>query len=256
MLGYVGRVSADDLLDSERYQGTLHTGKVGQKRYEPLLHGKPGFQHVETNAHGRVLRVLDRQPEPGQDLRLYLDLDLQRVAVDALGQQRGAVVALDPLTGGVIPATTKFVSGDQLRRLCRVAGIPASQSCGQGQYPPGSTIKPMLALARWPGAISRRKRRFLIQGGINCPVMIAAMYWTLRVRGSGHAEKSDLRMAIAESCDTYYYDLTNRMGIDAMASRSPPLDLVKRPGLIRRENNEACPAPNGSEVRWRGMVPR
>ncbi|MEK9534622.1 MAG: penicillin-binding protein 2, partial [Halieaceae bacterium] len=70
VLGYVGRVSADDLLelDSERYQGTLHTGKVGlEKRYEPLLHGKPGFQHVETNAHGRVLRVLDRQsPEPGQ----------------------------------------------------------------------------------------------------------------------------------------------------------------------------------------------
>ena len=85
VLGYVGRVSADDLdeLDTERYRGTLHTGKVGlEKRYEPLLHGKPGFQHIETNAHGRVLRVLEKQaPEPGKNLRLYLDLDLQREAV-------------------------------------------------------------------------------------------------------------------------------------------------------------------------------
>ena len=79
VLGYVGRVSAEDLLelDAERYRGTLHTGKVGlEKRYEPLLHGKPGYQYVETNAHGRVLRVLEKQaPVPGKNLRLYLDLD-------------------------------------------------------------------------------------------------------------------------------------------------------------------------------------
>ncbi|GIR14727.1 MAG: hypothetical protein CM15mP25_4820 [Gammaproteobacteria bacterium] len=82
LLGYVGRVSAEDLLelDAKRYRGTLYTGKVGlEKRYEPLLHGQPGFQHVETNAHGRVLRVLEKEaPVPGKNLRLHLDLDLQR----------------------------------------------------------------------------------------------------------------------------------------------------------------------------------
>ena len=246
VLGYVGRVSADDLLelDSERYQGTLHTGKVGlEKRYEPLLHGKPGFQHVETNAHGRVLRVLDRQlPEPGQDLRLYLDLDLQRVAVDALGQQRGAVVALDPLTGGVLAMVSNpsydpnlFVEGISYADYAALRGsmdTPLLNRAVQGQYPPGSTIKPMLALGALAEGYITPETTVSDPGWYQLPGDDRRYRdWTLRVRGSGHAEKVDLRMAIAESCDTYYYDLAHRMGIDAMAESLAPFGLGQATGI-------------------------
>ena len=246
VLGYVGRLSADDLreLDQSKYQGTLHTGKVGlEKRYEPLLHGKPGFQHVETNAHGRVLRVLERQsPEPGQDLTLYLDLDLQREAVAALGEQRGAVVVLDPLTGGVLAMVSNpsydpnsFVDGISFADYAMLRDsmdTPLLNRALQGQYPPGSTIKPMLALGALAEGYITPETTVADPGWYQLPGDDRRYRdWTLRVRGSGHAEKVDLRMAIAESCDTYYYDLAHRMGIDTMAELLAPFGLGQVTGI-------------------------
>ena len=246
VLGYVGRVSEDDLtqLDAERYRGTLHTGKVGlEKRYEPLLHGKPGFQHVETNAHGRVLRVLERQPpEPGKDLRLYLDLDLQREAVAALGDQRGALVALDPLTGGVLAMVSNpsydanlFVEGISYSDYAQLRGsldTPLLNRAVQGQYPPGSTIKPLLAVGGLAEGFITPETQVADPGWYRLPGDDRRYRdWTLRVRGTGHADNVDLRMAIAESCDTYYYDLAHRMGIDAMASVLAPFGLGERTGV-------------------------
>ena len=246
VLGYVGRVSAEDLfeLDAERYRGTLHTGKVGlEKRYEPLLHGKPGYRYVETNAHGRVLRVLEKQaPVPGKNLRLYLDLDLQREAVAALGDQRGAVVALDPLTGGVLAMVSNpsydpnlFVEGISYSDYAELRGsldTPLLNRAVQGQYPPGSTVKPLISLGALARDFITPDTEIRDPGWYQLPGDDRRYRdWTLRVRGTGHAETVDLRMAIAESCDTYYYDLAHRMGIDAMAELLQPFGLGQRTGI-------------------------
>ena len=246
VLGYVGRISADDLseLDQERYRGALHTGKVGlEKRYEPILHGQPGFQHVETNAHGRLLRVLERQaPTPGRDLQLYLDLDLQREAVAALGGQRGAVVALDPLTGGVLAMVSNpsfyanlFVDGISYSDYAKLRGsldTPLLNRAVQGQYPPGSTIKPLLGLGALAAGLVTPETTVKDPGWYRMPGDDRRYRdWTLRVRGGGHADLVDLRMAIAESCDTYYYDLAHRMGIDTMAEMLAPFGLGERTGI-------------------------
>jgi penicillin-binding protein 2 len=246
VLGYVGRVSAEDLfeLDAERYRSTLHTGKVGlEKRYEPLLHGKPGYQYVETNAHGRVLRVLEKQaPVPGKNLRLYLDLDLQREAVAALGDQRGAVVALDPLTGGVLAMVSNpsydpnlFVEGISYSDYAKLRGsldTPLLNRAVQGQYPPGSTVKPLISLGALARDFITPDTEIRDPGWYRLPGDDRRYRdWTLRIRGTGHAETVDLRMAIAESCDTYYYDLAHRMGIDAMAEVLQPFGLGQPTGI-------------------------
>ena len=246
VLGYVSRVSAEDLLelDAERYRGTLHTGKVGlEKRYEPLLHGQPGYQHIETNAHGRVLRVLEKvAPVPGKNLRLYLDLDLQREAVAALGDQRGAVVVLDPLTGGVLAMVSNpsydanlFVEGISYADYAELRGsldTPLLNRAVQGQYPPGSTVKPLISLAALAQDFITPDTAVPDPGWYRLPGDDRRYRdWTLRVRGTGHAEMVDLRMAIAESCDTYYYDLAYRMGIDVMAELLQPFGLGQRTGI-------------------------
>jgi len=256
VLGYVGRISAEDLdvLDAERYRGTLHTGKVGlEKRYERLLHGMPGFQHVETNAHGRLLRVLEKEPsQAGRDLQLYLDLDLQRVATEALGDQRGAVVALDPLTGGVLAMVSNpsydanlFVQGISYVDYAQLRGsldTPLLNRAVQGQYPPGSTVKPLLSLGALARDLITPETAVPDPGWYRLPGDTRRYRdWTLRVRGGGHAETVDLQLAIAESCDTYFYDLAHRAGIDTMAEMLAPFGLgfptgidttAEQPGIL------------------------
>ena len=246
VLGYVGRISTEDLdaLDAERYRGTLHTGKVGlEKRYERLLHGMPGFQHVETNAHGRLLRVLEKEPsQAGRDLQLYLDLDLQRVATEALGDQRGAVVALDPLTGGVLAMVSNpsydanlFVQGISYVDYAQLRGsldTPLLNRAVQGQYPPGSTVKPLLGLGALARDLITPETTVPDPGWYRLPGDTRRYRdWTLRVRGGGHAETVDLRLAIAESCDTYFYDLAHRAGIDTMAEMLAPFGLGYPTGI-------------------------
>lgn len=162
-VGYVGRIndreqtrfSEDDL---RRYSGTHTIGKIGlEKQYENILLGEVGGQHVETNARGRVLRVLERQdPEPGSDLKLHLDIDMQTVAHQALGEYRGAIVAIDVNSGGVVAMVSTpsydpnlFVTGISYAKyndLNQSKDLPLFNRTLQGQYPPGSTLKPMLGL--------------------------------------------------------------------------------------------------------------
>ena len=160
-LGYVGRINEREAfeLDETEYRGTFHVGKVGvEKHYEEMLHGAVGYQNVETNAHGRVLRVLERHaPTPGDDLTLHLDIDVQRAAYDALGDRRGAVVAIDPLTGGILALvstpgfdTNLFVNGISSKDYSALRDspdVPLFNRAVQGQYPPGSTIKPLMGMA-------------------------------------------------------------------------------------------------------------
>ncbi|MEE4109655.1 MAG: penicillin-binding protein 2 [Halieaceae bacterium] len=245
-LGYVGRINEQELetIDTANYRGTFHIGKIGiERRYEDELHGTVGYQTVETNAHGRVLRVLERfDPVPGHDLRLHLDAKLQRVAHEALAGQRGAVVAIDPLTGGVLamvstPAfdSNLFVNGISTRdysALRESPDVPLFNRTVQGQYPPGSTVKPMMAMAGLAEELIDTEFTVPDPGWYRLPGDRRRYRdWILRIRGTGHAPHVDLKMAIAESCDVYFYDLAHRMGIDTMHDHLAHYGLGQRTGI-------------------------
>jgi len=230
-LGYVGRTNEREAsqLDETEYRGTFHIGKVGvEKFYEDTLHGTVGYQNVETNAHGRVLRVLERHsPTPGRDLSLHLDYRLQKAAVQALGEQRGAVVAMDPRSGGVLALVSTpgfdpnlFVNGISTRQYSALRDspdVPLFNRAVQGSYPPGSTIKPFLGLAGLKSGLVTPETTVPDPGWYKLPGS-SRLYrdWVLRIRGTGHAPQVGLHMAIAESCDVYFYDLARRLTIDRM----------------------------------------
>jgi penicillin-binding protein 2 len=245
-IGYVGRINERELfeLDESDYRGTFHIGKVGVERYyEDILHGSVGYQNVETNAHGRVLRVLERSaPTPGADLTLHLDINIQRAAVEALGDRRGAVVAIDPLTGGIIALvstpgfdTNLFVNGISsvdYGALRDSPDVPLFNRAIQGQYPPGSTIKPMMGMAGLESGLVTPETTVPDPGWYRLPGDSHRYRdWVLRIRGTGHAPQVDLQMAIAESCDTYFYDLGRRMTIDRMHDYLAPFGLGARTGV-------------------------
>lgn len=245
-IGYVGRISERELfeLDESDYSGTFHIGKVGVERYyEDILHGDVGYQNVETNAHGRVLRVLERSlPTPGADLTLHLDINIQRAAVEALGNRRGAVVAMDPTTGGILALvstpgfdTNLFVNGISTvdyRALRDSPDVPLFNRAIQGQYPPGSTIKPMMGMAGLQSGLVTPETTVPDPGWYRLPGDSHRYRdWVLRIRGTGHAPQVDLNMAIAESCDTYFYDLGRRLTIDRIHDYLAPFGLGARTGV-------------------------
>ena len=231
-LGYVGRIGIDDVDESEKeaYRGISHIGKVGiEAYYEDLLRGGLGVSRVETNARGVELDVIDRiEPVPGAQLTLHLDIELQRVAAAAMGDMRGAVVALDPRTGGVLSAVSsprydpnKFVNGisfSDYAELRDSRDAPLLNRVIQGQYPPASTIKPMLGLAGLNRDLITIDTAIPDPGYYQLPGDPRRYRdWILRVRGTGHAQEMNLRDSIAQSCDVYFYELANRFGIDALA---------------------------------------
>ncbi|MEH6587571.1 MAG: penicillin-binding protein 2 [Halioglobus sp.] len=245
-LGYVGRINEREAfeLDETEYRGTFHVGKVGvEKYYEDILHGAVGYQNVETNAHGRVLRVLERHsPSPGADLTLHLDIEVQRAAFEALGDRRGAVVAIDPLTGGILALvstpgfdTNLFVNGIssiEYSALRDSLDVPLFNRAIQGSYPPGSTIKPMMGMAGLESGLVTPESTVPDPGWYRLPGDSHRYRdWILRIRGTGHAPEVNLNMAIAESCDTYFYDLGRRLTIDRMAEYLAPYGLGDRTGV-------------------------
>ncbi|MFK7793847.1 MAG: penicillin-binding protein 2 [Gammaproteobacteria bacterium] len=225
-LGYVGRINEKELtkLDKQKYQGTSHVGKVGiEKRYETDLHGEVGYQHVEINAQGRSLRVLKTQPSlPGMDIQLSLIARLQEVAQEALGEENGAIVAIDPNNGDVLA----FVSQPNYDPNLFVNGIgqlaysalrdnkhrPLFNRALIGQYPPGSTVKPIVALAglqygvTWPEKTMYAGPFFQLPGK-------ARKYRDWKKGGHGIV---NMDSAIAQSCDVYFYELGDELGIDRM----------------------------------------
>lgn len=245
-LGYVGRISENEAydLDEVNYRGTFHIGKVGvEKFYEDQLHGTVGYQNVETNAHGRVLRVLERyNPTPGTDLVLHLDARIQQAAFDALDGRRGAVVAIDPRTGGILALvsnpgfdTNLFVNGISTINYSALRDspdVPLFNRAVQGQYPPGSTIKPMMAMAGLDSGLVTPESTVPDPGWYRLPGDKRRYRdWILRIRGTGHAPRVDMKMAIAESCDVYFYDLARRLTIDRMHEFLQPYGLGSRTGV-------------------------
>jgi penicillin-binding protein 2 len=245
-LGYVGRINEReaDELDEVDYRGTFHVGKIGvEKYYEDTLHGTVGYQNVETNAHGRVLRVLESyKPVPGKDMVLHLDAKIQRAAFDALDGRRGAVVAIDPLTGGILALvstpgfdTNLFVNGISTvdySALRDSLDVPLFNRAVQGQYPPGSTIKPVMGMAGLESGLVTPETEVPDPGWYKLPGDSRKYRdWILRIRGTGHAPMVGLKMAIAESCDVYFYDLARKLTIDRMHDYLEPYGLGSRTGV-------------------------
>jgi penicillin-binding protein 2 len=226
-LGYVGRIDERELqqLDTSNYAATAHIGKTGvEKTYENELHGRVGYQQVETNARGRVLRVLERTPpEPGRNLHLNIDVRLQLAAQQAFGVEHGALVAIDPTNGGVLALVSLpsfdpnlFVNGIDTVSYNALASSreqPLFNRALNGQYPPGSTIKPLYGLLGLESGEIRADTQiwdpgfFMLKGD-------ERRYRDWRKEGHGWV---DFNKSIVESCDTFYYELAQTLGIDRMS---------------------------------------
>ncbi|MEF8833494.1 MAG: penicillin-binding protein 2, partial [Halofilum sp. (in: g-proteobacteria)] len=238
-LGYVGRLDEGDLkrLDPRSYRATSHVGKTGvEYAYEHVLHGEPGVRRVEVNVEGRVLRVLDEEaPVPGEDIQLTLDLGLQRYAERLLGPEDGAVVALDPRDGAVLALASApgfdpnlFVNGIGRKTYASLRDSPHRPLFNRairGQYPPGSTIKPIIALNGLEREARDRDETIHCRG-----------YYTLEGRSRRYRDwkahgEVDLGDAISQSCDVMFYDLAMDLGMTEMAGFLRRFGLGQQTGI-------------------------
>jgi len=240
-VGYVGRINEKELktLDPVNYSGTHHIGKTGIERfYEDALHGQVGYEEVETNARGRVLRVLKRtDPKPGKDIVLSLDIKLQEAAEAALGGRRGAVVALDPRTGEVLAMVSQpsfdpnlFVTGISFKAYAELRDSidrPLFNRVLRGLYPPGSTIKPAVAIAGLDSGVVNASSRVFDPGYYQLP-NYDHKYRNWNRSGDGWV---DLDTAIMRSNDTYFYDLAHKLGIDRLSSYMNKFGIGQRVSL-------------------------
>ncbi|MEK6750204.1 MAG: penicillin-binding protein 2 [Pseudomonadota bacterium] len=240
-IGYVARISEDEQrqLDDSNYRGTDQIGKVGVERwYEDDLHGVTGFKEVETNASGRVIRVLAQTPPvPGKNLHLNIDIRAQQAAEAALGKMRGAVVAMNPKTGEVyvLASTPGFdpnpfvlgIDSDEYSALSTSPDQPLFNRAIRGRYPPGSTIKPFMGLAGLEYDVMLPTKEISCNGGYNLKGD-PHRYRDWRKHGHGIV---NLRTAIRESCDVYFYDLALNLGIDRMAEFMTKLGLGNKTGI-------------------------
>ena len=227
-VGYMGRINEKELktLDPVNYSGTHHIGKTGIERfYEAELHGQVGYEEVETNARGRVLRVLKRtDPIPGKDIVLSLDIKLQEAAEEALAGRRGAVVALNPMTGEVLAMVSQpsfdpnlFVTGISFKAYAELRDSidrPLFNRILRGLYPPGSTIKPAVAIAGLDSGVITGSSRVYDPGYYQLPNYVHK-YRNWNRTGDGYV---DLDTAIMRSNDTYFYDLAHKLGIDRLST--------------------------------------
>ena len=225
-VGYVGGATTSDLerLGRAAYAGTTHVGKVGiERRYEAALHGAVGYQQVRVNARGKRMEEFPGTlPQPGRDLYLSIDITLQQAALTALAEYRGAVVAIDPRNGEVLALVSAPVfdpnpfaiglSPEQFRILQDNPQQPMFNRAIRGQYPPGSTIKPIMALAGLDTGILDPDHRTICPGFFRLP---GHSHRYRDWKPAGHGEV-DWHQAIVESCDVFFYELAMGLGIDRM----------------------------------------
>lgn len=245
VVGYIGRINRTEKEqmsdwpdeDLANYRGTEYIGKLGiEQSFERELHGLAGFDQIETSAGGRAVRTLDRTPAtPGNTVVLTLDIKLQKLVEDMFGERRGALVALDPRNGEVLAFVSKptfdpnlFVDGidvDNWKMLNESIDKPLLNRALRGTYPPGSTYKPFMAL----GALELGKRS--PSTIINDPGYF--MFGDHRF-GSPENERGgamDMRRAIVESSNVYFYSLANEMGVDTIHDFMAPLGFGQITGI-------------------------
>lgn len=245
VVGYIGRINHKDLAgleankDLANYKGTNHIGKIGvEQSYEKELHGIAGFEEIETDSAGRKIRVLSRTPPvSGNNLTLTLDTKLQEIAERAFGDRRGALVAINPNNGDVLAFVSKpgfdsnlFVNGIDFKnwdRLNNSIDRPLNNRALRGVYPPGSTFKPFMALAglelnlRTPGYAISDPGYYQLPGSSN-------RYRDWKAGGHG---KVNVHKSLVVSCDTYYYELANELGIDNISKFIGQFGLGKKTGI-------------------------
>jgi penicillin-binding protein 2 len=265
VVGYIGRINDDDLemlADSGQYanyRGTDHIGKLGvEKSYERWLHGRTGIEKVEVDASGRAVRTLSRTPPvAGDNLYLNLDSKLQQVAETAFGSMRGALVALDPKTGGVLALVSEpsfdpnlFVDGidpASWKELNESPDRPLVDRALRGVYPPGSTIKPFMALAGLQLGVRRPDDAIEDPGYYTLPGS-SHRYRDWKPGGHGMV---DVKKAITVSCDTYFYGLAQLMGIERMHDFLAKFGFGGKTGIdLDGEMSGLLPSPAWKEKRF------
>ncbi|OZA26067.1 MAG: penicillin-binding protein 2 [Hydrogenophilales bacterium 17-61-9] len=265
VVGFIGRINDRDLKTlrengrERNYRGSVHIGKTGlEQRYETLLHGRTGFDQMETDASGRAVRMLSRiPPVPGKDLRLHLDLELQAVAEHAFGDYLGGLVALDPRTGGVLALISKpgfdpnlFVDGidpETWKSLNESPDRPMVNRALRGIYPPGSTIKPFMAMAGLELGLRKPGDAIADPGFFSLP---NSSHQFRDWKKGGHG-MVDLRRSIAQSCDVYYYRLAVDMGIDRMHDYLAKFGFGEKTGIdLEGESAGLLPSREWKKRRW------
>ncbi len=268
-LGYVGTISAADLarIDREAYAGTSTIGKVGiEAAYEDPLRGRNGSREIMVNARGRSVEKLGtlqaalqtRPGEPGTDLFLTLDLEVQRVAEQAVRDQRAAIVALDPNNGDVIALVSRpgfdpnlFARGltrTEYAALNENPDRPLFNRALRGTYPPGSTIKPVVALAGLTHGIIEPDKPFFCIGYFSLPGS-SHRFRDWRPKGHGAV---DLRSAISQSCDPYFYSLSNQLGVRRLNAFLGQFGLGKPTGIdIGGEKSGILPSPEWKKTAFK-----
>ena len=263
-IGYISRINKRDLEVIEEseaaanYKGTDHIGKTGlEQRYEFQLHGETGYEQVEIDAGGRAIRNLSRTaPVQGNNLTLTLDTRLQEMAEKAFGDRRGALVAIEPATGGILALVSTptfdpnlFIDGirtDDWDLLNNSPDKPLLNRALNGAYPPGSTFKPFMALA----ALETGKRT--AGQTISDPGFFNFGGHQFRDDKKGGHGSVDMYKSIVQSCDTYYYMLANDMGIDSIARFMGQLGFGQRTGVdIDGESEGVLPSPEWKKRRFR-----
>ena len=233
VVGHIGRINQREVEQLEadglfaNYRGTDYIGKTGlEQNYERTLHGTTGVEEVEVDSGGRPVRTLSRTPPvSGNNLVLNLDARLQEVAYNVFGDRRGALVAIEPATGGVLAFVSKpgfdpnlFVDGidaQNWNELNNSSDKPLVNRALSGTYPPGSTFKPFMALA----ALTYGKRT--PQQTISDPGYFMFGGHQFRDSKPGGHGRVDMYKSIVKSSDTYYYMLANDLGIDSIATNAP-----------------------------------
>jgi penicillin-binding protein 2 len=254
VIGYVARIDDRDLahLDPDRYAGTTHIGKTGIERYyEDKLHGTPGYELVEVNADQRPQRVLERvPPKPGENLHLSIDARIQKAAIDAFDGRPGAAVAIDPRNGEVLAMVTApsfdpnlFVNGisqADYSGLLHDPDKPLLNRALLGAYPPGSTVKPFMGLAG-------------LELGFRTPedTVVSTGTWYIPGVSRGYRDDvrggvgvTDLKKAIIQSVNTYFYSLALDMGIDKMDAFLSKFGFGSETGVdLPSESSGVLPSP-------------
>ncbi len=254
VIGYVGRINDKETkqIDKDRYAGTDLIGKIGiEQNYEDILLGQPGYQSVETDAHGNILRQLETKPPiAGNDITLSLDYGLQTVAQQQLDGRRGAIVAIDPKTGDVLAFVSNpsydpnpFISGISFKdygALRDDIDQPLYNRALQGMYPPASTIKPFEGLGALHYGLRDWNTSIYDPGYFSLPGDSHRFRdWKRGGHGSVNLEKS-----IVMSVDTYYYKLAYEMGIQRLHDWMVRFGFGEKTGIdLPNEKSGLMPSP-------------
>ncbi|WP_233011123.1 penicillin-binding protein 2 [Rheinheimera faecalis] len=263
-LGYIGKINAKELAKLEEdgvsanYAASRDIGKIGLERfYESQLHGQVGFEQVEVNNRGRVIRILDSKPATsGDDLILSIDMSLQLKAQELIGENRGAIVAMDPRDGAVLAFYSNpsydpnlfvhGISGKNYRELLNSPDRPLVNRVTQGVYPPASTIKPHMAVLGLENGTVTEQTRIPDPGFYKLP-NYSRPYRDHVKWGHGWV---DVYTAITKSCDTYFYDLAVKLGIDNISDYMKKFGFGSRTGIdVMEESAGLMPSKEWKRAR-------